>query len=249
MKYCRKKMMSWRWMLFAAIAIASSGVQARGVSKSDAPANAATAQVSKETERILNSIKTTQYKHDTQIDEKKGVYLCDCSGFVGYVLKQTVAKDDPKKGPLGDGNGRPTASQFEKAFAKAPTKADGSSRWQHVVRLADARPGDVIAWRHEKPMPGNTGHVVFVAERPVLESDGLVKVVIVDSTTKPMVDDTRAAGTSGIGRCTMWFTIDDEGRPHAHIRGSRKATPKVESISIGRALPAAKKLSAGRRAA
>src|SRR5262249_15311687 len=151
--------------------------------------------------------KSTEYKHETQIDEKKGQYYCDCSGFVGYVLKQTVAKGDPK-GPLGDGNKRPTAMEFEKAFAKAPTKADGVSKWQRVERLTDARPGDVIAWRHEKPMPGNTGHVVFVAERPVQEDDGLVKVVIVDSTTKPMFDDTRAAGTSGIGRCTMWFKID-----------------------------------------
>ncbi len=97
-------------------------------------------------------------------------------------------------------------------------------------------------------MPGNTGHVVLVAARPVLESDGLVKVVIVDSTTKPMVDDTRAAGTSGIGRCTMWFTIDEEGRPHGSIRGSRKATPKVEAISIGRAVPVRAK-PAARRAA
>ena len=248
MKNCCKEVTKSCWILSLLFGLAVGGAQARDASKSDGPANAATTQVSKETERILNSIKTTQYKHDTQIDEKKGLYLCDCSGFVGYVLQQTVAKNDPKNGPLGDGNKRPTASQFEKAFAKAPTKPDGSARWQRVERLADARPGDVIAWRHEKPMPGNTGHVVFVAERPVLESDGLVKVVIVDSTTKPMVDDTRAAGTSGIGRCTMWFTIDDEGRPHAHIRGSRKATPKVESISIGRAVPVAAK-PAARRAA
>jgi hypothetical protein len=72
--------------------------------------------------------------------------------------------------------------------------------------------------------------------------------VMIDSTTKPQVDDTRAAGTSGVGRGAMWFKIDDQGRPIAHIRGSRTAAPKTESISIGRALPVAKK-PASRRAA
>jgi hypothetical protein len=114
--------------------------------------------------------------------------------------------------------------------------------------LADARPGDVIAWRHEKPKPGNTGHVVIVDQRPVVEEDGLVRVVIIDSTTKPQVDDTRAKGTSGVGRGTMWFKVDAEGRATAHIRGSRTAKPKSEAISIGRAVPAVKN-AAGRKAA
>ncbi len=235
------------WSVLLSAALACCGTHAAVDARGDGPANAATARVSEEAERILKSIQTTLYQHKTEIDETKGAYRCDCSGFVGYVLKQTVAKDSPK-GPLGDGNQRPTASQFQKAFAAAPTKTQGTSGWQQIVRLADARLGDVIAWRHAKPMPGNTGHVVIVGERPVLESDGLVRVVVIDSTTKPQVDDTRAAGTSGIGRGTMWFKIDADGRPLGTIRGSRKAEPKVEPISIGRALPVAKK-PAARRAA
>jgi hypothetical protein len=117
-----------------------------------------------------------------------------------------------------------------------------------VLRLMDARPGDVIAWRKEKPRPGNTGHVVIVDQRPVLEDGGLVRVVVIDSTTKPLVDDTRAPDTSGIGRGSMWFKIDDEGRPVAHLRRSRTAEPVVESISIGRALPPAKKATSRRAA-
>ena len=78
--------------------------QAKEPSKADAkkngPANAASAQVYDEAMRILNGLKKTEYKHKTDIDEEKGVYLCDCSGFVGYVLNQTVAKDDPE-GALG----------------------------------------------------------------------------------------------------------------------------------------------------
>jgi hypothetical protein len=234
-----------RVVVLTVVVLVCGNVLARDVaqpaSKDGEPANAAAKSVNDEAQRILKSIKSTEYKHTTAIDEAKGQYYCDCSGFVGYVLNQTVAKDNPKGGPLGNGKKRPLAMDYEKTFAKAPTKADGTSGWQKVERVVDARPGDVIAWRHDEPKPGNTGHVVIVAQVPVVEEDGMVRVVIIDSTTKPHVDDTRKAGTSGIGRCTMWFTVDDEGRPKGTVRGARTAEPKVEPISIGRAVPASEK--------
>jgi hypothetical protein len=224
------------WLFLLVVAMARGGLRARELENNDDPANAASQSISQEARRILSSITTTQYKHKTEIDESKGSYLCDCSGFVGYVLNRTVAKDDAK-GPLGDNDRRPVAMEYEKAFAAAPTKADGTSKWQRVVRLTDARPGDIIGWRHEKPMPGNTGHVVIVDQTPIVEEDGLARVVAIDSTTKPQINDTRAPGTSGVGRGTMWFTVDDEGRPIGYVRGSRTAKPKIESIAIGRRLP------------
>jgi len=235
------------WFALLLVNIATHDVAARDVSKGDDPANAATKSVHDEAVRILESIKQTEYRHQTDIDEQKGAYYCDCSGFVGYVLNRTVAKDNDK-GPFGDGKKRPLAMDYEKGFESAPAKVEDGARWLKIERLMDARPGDVIAWRHEVPKPGNTGHVVIVAERPKVEDDGLVRVVVIDSTTKPQVDDTRAAGTSGIGRGTMWFKVDDQGRATAYLRGSTKAEPKSESISIGRALPVSKK-TASRRAA
>jgi hypothetical protein len=232
------------WMSSLFVGLTCGGLQAKDIATGDGPANAAARGVHEEAVRILNSIQSTVYQHATEIDEDAGSYRCDCSGFVGYVLNRTVAKED-QLGPLATKKNRPLAMDYEKFFAAAPTKAEGEGRWQQVVRLADARPGDVIAWRHEKPKPGNTGHVVIVDQSPVVEEDGLVRVVIIDSTTKPQVDDTRAKGTSGVGRGTMWFVVDDEGRATAHIRSSRTAKPKSEAISIGRAVPAAE----GRKAA
>ncbi len=244
------------------------GLQARDAPRSDQSANAATRSVHDEAVRILNGIQFTEYRHRTQIDEKKGVYRCDCSGFVGYVLNRTIANDG--KGPFHDGRKRPLAMDYEKFFAAAPAAGElnartgqspvvsrtaqkgtvpGGSRWQRVVCLLDARPGDVIAWRHDKPNPGNTGHVVIVDQTPVAERDGLVRVIVIDSTTLPSSDITGDKGKSGIGRRTMWFTIDKEGRPHGYVRGARTAKAKVETISIGRALPAPTVRPATRRAA
>ena len=233
----------------ACIAILSTTASARdgAKSKKDGPANAAAQSVHDEAMRIVESTKLTEYRHNTDINEDKGSYYCDCSGFVGYVLNRTAAKETGK-GPFGDGRKRPLAMDYEKGFAKAPTTANSDGGWQQVARLADARPGDVIAWRHEKPKPGNTGHVVIVDKRPVVEEDGLVRVEIIDSTTLPS-SDLKGKGKSGVGRRTMWFTIDKEGHATASIRGSRTAKPKVEAISIGRPLPTEAKRAAARPAA
>lgn len=239
----------------ALLAVTNATVHAReAVPRADRAANVSARGVHEEAVRILDNIRTTKYEHRTQIDEEKGAYLCDCSGFVGYVLNRTVGKDGG--GALGDGRKRPLAMDYEKFFAAASASRNSDSGWQRIVRLADARPGDVIAWRHEKPKPGNTGHVVIVDERPILEDDGLVRVRIIDSTTLPPETDAApvAEGTpttkpTGVGRRTMWFTIDNDGRAVGHVRGSRSEKPKVEAISIGRPLPQAKKKPASRRAA
>jgi hypothetical protein len=227
-------------------------LEAGNVPKSDGPANAATRGVHDEALRILNSVQQTEYRHTTDIDEKKGTYYCDCSGFVGYVLNRTVSKDD-KKGPFGNGDRRPLAMDYEKGFAKTPESPANGARWQQIARVADARPGDVIAWRHEKPLPNNTGHVVIVDLAPVVEKDGLIRVGVIDSTTLPSSDITKDKGKSGIGRRTMWFKVDSDGHAVSYVRGSRTSKPKTEEISVGRALPtgagATEKHSATRRAA
>ncbi len=215
---------------------------------SDGPANAASQSVYDEAMRILTGIHSTKYEHTTDIDEKAGRYYCDCSGFVGYVLNRTVAKED-RKGPLHNGDHRPVAAEFERHFEAAPTKPKRSDLWQRVERLEDARPGDVIAWALAVPKPNDTGHVVILAERPVVESDGIVKVEVIDSTVLPSADLTPDKGKSGIGRRSMWFTVDKDGRPTGYIRGSRTSKPKTDSISIGRALPGDSKVTTKRRAA
>jgi hypothetical protein len=245
---CRSPLLTRRASIhaFGAILLLCGALQAHAAPPHRA-ANAAAQSVHDEAVRILEGIKRTEYKHRTEIDEEKGVYLCDCSGLVGYVLNRTVGKEDGS-GALGDGRKRPRAMDYEKFFAATSAEPSEKSRWQRVERLADARPGDVIAWRHEKPRPGNTGHVVLVDQAPVEEEDGLVRLVYIDSTTLQQDGDSRPDGVTGVGRGTMWFVVDEWGRAVAHVRGSRDAEPRKEAISIGRALPFKAK-PASRRAA
>src|ERR1043165_2163519 len=121
------------------MASACGGALAKKVGEDGGAANAVPRGIHDEAMRILASIKSTEYRHTTAIDESKGAYYCDCSGFVGYVLSRTVTNDG-RKGPLANGKSRPLAMDYEKFFAAAPSKPGGDGRWQQIERVADARP-------------------------------------------------------------------------------------------------------------
>src|SRR5262245_53706379 len=108
---CKIAMVAMLSTVLALTGLYVRGLQARDTAKETGPANTAAELVFKEAERILKDIKTTKYEHKTDIDEANGSYYCDCSGFVGYVLNRTVAKDDPK-GPFRDGKKRPLAMDY-----------------------------------------------------------------------------------------------------------------------------------------
>src|SRR5205814_1198924 len=113
----------------------------------------------------------------------------------------------------------------------------GITAWQRVIRIADARPGDFIAWQKLEAKPGdNTGHIVMVDSVPVKEGTGRYKVEIIDSTESPHAMDTRAPGQSGVGRGTIWFVTDGSGQPTAFFWSDKSKQPKSEPIAIGRAI-------------
>ena len=99
-----------------------------------------------------------------------------------------------------------------------PEAVDG---WAQVAVLADAPRGDLIAWQlFLQPEPGHdTGHVVFVAETPIVDDQGNFAVRVYDSAIVPHFDDTRGAGPgqwpNGVGSGFINFQADDDGQPVA----------------------------------
>lgn len=197
----------------------------------EAPAatDSLSAKLLTEARRIQTELKKTEYSHKTQVDEKAGSYAVDCSGFVCFVLKK-LALQHYKDVPKGE-HKRPLAINFFEHFMSQPLL----KRWRRIERLNDAQPGDLLAWRRDEQTPGeNTGHIVFVDAVPVREDDGQYKVAVLDSTASPHGSDTRKDGTTGIGRGTMWFSVDTEGRPVAYRWRSKSGTLREEAIAIGR---------------
>jgi len=186
---------------------------------------------------MLDGLKATTYQHVTDIDEATGEYFCDCSGLVSYLLRKEMPehyKAVPTLAPFR----HPRAVEYYEAFRAAPTEAKAGERWQQIERLADARAGDVVAWRKaEVKETGTTGHIVLFDSAPKAVGENLFEVVVIDSTSKPHKDDTRAGEVTGVGRGTIYLKTDAAGRAVAFATRSAEGPFTVYAMAIGRPVP------------
>ncbi len=178
----------------------------------------------------VEKAKTTAYQHTTDIDEKAGRYLCDCSGFVVHLLRQTLPRH-LEIVPKEPGRPRPNAANFHDLAAALPESGEPRKGWTRVGRLGDARAGDVLVWRHNDPKPGSTGHVMIVGGTPQKEH-GQYRVTVLDAARSPHDRDTRAEGANGIGRGDVFLTVDKQERPQAWRWASPAGQLHEESILI-----------------
>jgi hypothetical protein len=155
-------------------------------------------------EEIRTSLRTTRYDHQTHIDPLAGRYDFDCSTMAAWVLGRATPR---ARAALP--SGRPLAVDFWRTIRDAPTVRPRNG-WLQVRRIADARPGDVLAW----PRPrwfrsNNSGHVGFVAEAPTVTARGVL-VRITDATSVGHQDDprNREGGPTGFGQGTLLIATD-----------------------------------------
>jgi len=226
------------WLAVAGL-LASGGVWAeRPPEGANAkPASAPPDRIVAELHRMLANVRLTEYAHTTRVDEVKGEYVFDCSGLACYVLRRQLP-EHYRNIPMAKKRPRPLAVDFYQCFAAAPTGEAGRDGWRRIARLSDARPGDIIAWRSAAPRAGgSTGHVVIVDDQPVIAANGEIRVAVIDSTSSRHGSDTRKPGQTGLGRGTMWFAVDGEGKPTGCRWGSPKHQLRTRDIAIGRAVP------------
>lgn len=233
---------SWAGLLLVASALATATEPSPPAS---APAaGPATNSLFTGAAALAADAKQSWYTHRLEIDPAAHRYGLDCSGFVSLVLERT-APAALAAVPQVAGKTRRLAADFYAAFAAAPaTPAPGA--WQRIVRLADLQPGDIIAWAHPDHAAGeDTGHLVFVAAAPLPEPHACWRIRVLDCTSTPHGNDTRPAGTNGIGQGTMWFTASADGSPSSLHWSSLERPAKIWPIAIGRwiagAAPAASK--------
>ena len=100
---------------------------------------------------VENDVVSTTYSHTNYIDVETGSYDVDCNGFVGFVLDEAAPEHLHQIRPE-PGYRWPRAYIYQRYFADLA--AGGAGAWIQVLRLADARPGDIIAWSLiEEPEP------------------------------------------------------------------------------------------------
>jgi len=215
-----------------ACVVALAGISAAGFAATPRQPSSAIRQ---EAHRILRNLRSSEYSHTTKIDELTGRYAVDCSGLVTAVLRKAAPRHLAAIA-LPKGRRRPRAVEFYNAFISAPADKDAKGRWRRIDRLQDVRPGDLIAWRRQVVETGkSTGHILIVDEAPIDEGNGVFRITIIDSTVGPHADDTRKPPAGGVGRGTMWFKADAEGRPTGYRWKAAKGAFRKAPLAIGRA--------------
>jgi hypothetical protein len=164
-------------------------------------------QLAAEAEAILDSVQHTVYTHDTHVEVSTGTYDMDCSAYVGYVLERQ-APEHYAAIHNGGGSHGPLAVDFYSHFA------DGAEGWLAIAPLAQARRGDIVAWKRNMITEGDdTGHVFFVVDDPIVFDDGVVAVSVYDASDVIHYDDTRGQGgdspATGLGSGVIHFRYVD----------------------------------------
>ena len=186
-----------------------------------------------EASRMIGEFPNTRYSHKTHIDREHGICEVDCSGFVGTILKQVSPEH---LAAVRTAHQRPLAEDFYHAFDSQPM---GESRgWKQIHHVESANAGDIIAWLKLERKPGDsTGHVMIIAEKPVMVSRSRARVRVFDSTLHGHARDTRPQGKNGIGEGTIWLELDPQGHPVAFHWKSIEIAAHEVPIRIGRPVP------------
>jgi hypothetical protein len=187
-----------------------------------------------EADHILGQLTSTTYQHRTRVVEAAGIYETDCKGLIAFLLRK-VSPAQLAVIPVPVGRKQPRAVEYYEFFILQPAVGQPSATgWNRVPSLANALPGDVVAWRYREIVPGkNTGHVLILVSKPERVDEDVYRVAVIASTGTPHDDDTRAKGGTGIGKGVMWFKVGADAEPIAYRRNSEVGF-KVAPIATGR---------------
>lgn len=202
--------------------------------KTETPPSAGDSRVLYEAKQMLSNLESTRYSHEIKVNEKSGLYILDCSALASYLLSR-AEPDSLRSVPVDPDLNRPLARDFHTVFMDTPVERPRNG-WLRIIRLEDAEPGDFIVWRRmPRDSNGNTGHIVIVMEKPVIEKDVHARVTVLDASQNRHAQDSRKKGDNGVGTGVMWFEIDKKGAPVALYWSDPKRKPEAYPIAIGRA--------------
>ena len=187
---------------------------------------------------IDSTLQASKYSHATLVDERAGRYEFDCSGMAAWVLGRSSPVAQAAVAYRAK-RGRPLARDYYHQIARSMAGRERHG-WERVSHVADATPGDVIAWLRPKEIRSpNTGHVAFLLAppEPVADAPYVYLVRIADASRHRHQDDSRAGtGRTGFGRGTILVVASPEtGAPVGYgWVGLRSAWVLSTQMAIGR---------------
>ena len=188
-----------------------------------------------EATKILSNKRISAYDYKKSIDEKEGIYIFDCSTFISFVLKKS-SPEALNALHVDEHHTHARAKNFYEFLARLD-EGERVQGWMGIKRIQNVQAGDIIAWKYDpKLKKRDTGHVIMVYEKPVLEEKGLWRVRVLDSTKGKHAQDSRGENENGLGLGVMWFRVNQEGFPIALHSLDKTKKPVHRDIAMGRVL-------------
>ena len=203
------------------------------------PAASANARILQRVAQVAHNLRESRCNHATVVDEKRGRYEFDCSGFVTWLLRRTAPGAHAALLARSQFQ-RPLARDYFWELSQAPTGERTPGGLRKISRIDAAEPGDIVAWLKPSVVQSpHTGHVAIIVEAPAPtpEVPGGFLVRIVDASSyQHDSDDRYESGRTGFGSGTILLVADPEtGAPRAYgWFGLRSRYVLETSIAIGR---------------
>ena len=219
----------WFWSILVLLILLMSTASA-GAKPVGPVAPSLTHPLVEESDSIFSLMTVTTYQHTTVMDYATGTYLCDCSGYINTLLARTSPAAYRE---IQDLRERPTTTEYYSLFSSLKTRPSPGSSFIRVTDFRSLKPGDMVVWKK----PDGSGHVVLVLSPGMMNPsrNGELLIKIADSALSPHADDTRAAGTTGVGSGVIGITIDSRGKPSGiYWKGGGSTTLQPVDIVSGR---------------
>lgn len=162
----------------------------------------------------LSNALHSRHQDVSDVDESQGVYRFNCSGFIGWLLRDSL----PHYLTFWPNSGeRP----YVKDYCETIESLGENPYWKSIKSVWDIKPGDLVTWKRPRSIDDRypSGHVMLAAD-VVYPShrDGEVLLTVIDSTKQPHTDDSRErGGKTGLGYGVVGIGIKEDGTPHSYF--------------------------------
>lgn len=183
---------------------------------------------------VHQNLRSGGYSSVTRVDEEAGMYSFDCSGMTQWVLRRAAPR--AAAASAYQLPHRPLARDFYRRIASVPVREERFG-WQRIARVADARPGDVVAWIKPAVIRSpNTGHVAFIVLPPVaVPGYSNAHLVRIADSSRLLHDEDTRGDRDGFGFGTILLVSDPEGgQPVAYGWAGLRWRAFETKIAIGR---------------
>ncbi len=185
--------------------------------------------------QIISHLHYSKYQFGgTHLDNKKGIYVIDCSSYVDHILKSVYPQAFSQLSEWSQTN-KPTTEDFYHYFLQL--HHPDLMHWSSVSDVKELRPGDVLVIRYQnKKGQERGGHVMLVMDKPLIINHE-VAVRVTDSAGGGHSKDTRPAHASGVGIGTLLLKTDGTmSRPMAFAWKIGSKWETRASFAMGRPL-------------